>query len=215
MLPIVPVPRMWPGATIVILGSGPSLTPDDVAALGYYRSTRNLRILAINTTWEIAPWADCLYAPDPKWWKWHWQAVRDRFYGPFKYVLDFSEEAEAAGAERLNFRTGTGVSDDPRTVYTGGHSGYSATNVSVHFGASRIVLLGYDLQPDANGRDHHHRPHPDQSVVPYDLWRGTYETLIAPLEARGIEIVNASRATAITAIPRVTLEEVLSTPWHA
>jgi hypothetical protein len=212
MLPIASVPRLWPGATFVCLGSGPSLTVDDVFAIGCYRETRNFRVIAVNTTYQIAPWADVIYAPDPKWWGWHGEDVSARCHG-LKYTLEHSEAAEKAGAQRLNYRFGGGICTDPTTVCTGGHGGFQAINVSVHLGASRILLLGYDLQADpSHGHHHHHRPHPDHSVVPYGAWRTVYETLMAPLDALGIEILNCSRATAITAIPRARLEDVLRRP---
>lgn len=214
MLPVVPVPRLWPGATIVCLGSGPSLTPEDIHAIGCYRHARNLRVIAVNTTYQLAPWADVLYAPDEKWWAWHGANVSRVYQGSLKFTLSQEEYAERAGAQRLDWRSGGGLSLDPRRVMTGGHGGYQAINLSVHLGARRIILLGYDLQADTqHGHDHVHHPHPDRSVVPYEQWRSIYETLIPALDAIDVEIVNCSRATAITALPRASLEEVLERPW--
>lgn len=203
------MPRLWPGATIVCLGSGPSLTQDDVFAIACVRDVRHLRVITVNTTYQLAPWADVIYAPDEKWWGWHGEDVSARCRG-LKLTLSQDEHAARAGAHRLDWRSGGGLSTDPRRVMTGGHGGYQAINVSVHLGASRILLLGYDLQADpSTDHVHHHRAHPDHSVVPYERWRAVYETLMAPLGALGIEILNCSRATAITAVPRASLDEAL------
>jgi len=209
MLPIVTVPRLWPGATVICLGSGPSLVPGDVDALASRGRQRQPHyVIAVNDAYRLAPWADVLYAPDARWWGWH-GAGASSFPGR-KYTLDDSEAAAAAGAERLNYRSGGGLSDDPTTIMTGGHAGYQAINVAVHLGAARIILLGYDLQPEeATGRHHYFGDHPDGSHVPYDEWRDIYQTLLKPLARRNITIVNASRATAIVAIPRQPLADVL------
>jgi len=190
------------------------LSASDVSLVGAARRACNLRVIAINDTYALAPWADVLYAPDEKWWGWHGDHV-SRVYHGLKYTLATDGPAEAAGALRLNFRSGGGLTDDPTTVMTGGHSGPQAINLSVHLGAARVVLLGYDLQAaPSNGSDHYFGAHPDCSRVPYESQRDVYTSLVAPLHAQGITIVNATRATAITAIPRVRLEDVLCTPWY-
>ena len=45
------VSRLWPGSTVVCIGSGPSLTPEDVA---YVRG--KARVIAINRSVDLAPW---------------------------------------------------------------------------------------------------------------------------------------------------------------
>jgi len=66
MLTPVPVPRLWPGATVACLASGPSLTRADVALV----RAQGLPTIVVNTTYQMAPWADVLYACDAKWWAW-------------------------------------------------------------------------------------------------------------------------------------------------
>ena len=212
MLPIVAVPRLWPEAIIVCLGSGPSLTPEDISYLWRARAANPaIRVIAINNTWTLARWADVLYAPDPIWWGWHGVEVARMFTGR-KYTLEDNDAgvAEAAGAQRLNYKSGLGMSDDPTTILTGGHAGYQAPQVAVHLGARKVVLLGYDLQPDAAGRNHFFGEHPDGSHVPYDTWRESYQSLRDSMLDRQVPIVNASRETSITAIPRVTLAEAFA-----
>jgi hypothetical protein len=51
----------------------------------------------------------------------------------------------------------------PGWVRTGGHSGYTAINLAVHLGATRIVLLGYDMMASPQGAHHFFGAHPDGS----------------------------------------------------
>lgn len=197
-----PVPRAYPGATIVCLGCGPSLTKDDVAKV-----RGRAVVIAINDAYRLAPWADVLYACDGKWWGWHPEALA--FRGA-KYALDRYAQRFAGVAVLKN--TGTkGLERDPKGLRTGRNSGYQAINLAVHFGAARIILLGYDLGPDHKGRTHWFGDHPDRVVSPYRLMRQEFLTLVAPLKEAAVEVVNCSRRTALEAFPVKPLEEILPT----
>ena len=102
-----------------------------------------------------------------------------------------------------------GLSTDPGALRSGGHSGFQAINLAVHLGASRIVLLGYDTQP-TGGRDHYFGAHPHGYKMPFDMFRWLFPSIVAPLEALGVAIVNCSRETALDCFPRRPLHEGLS-----
>ena len=74
------VERLWEGETVVCLASGPSLTPADVE---YVRG--KARVIVINTTVLLAPWADVLYACDARWWQWHHKTVKG--FAGMKFAL--------------------------------------------------------------------------------------------------------------------------------
>lgn len=207
MVALASVPRCWPGATIVCLGSGPSLHQDDLLTV----QRAPCRVLAISDALRLAPWADVHYAPDDRWWGWHarW-ALRCPVF--LRYTLSPRVAFEHPVVQVINYRSGVQVSDDPALLYTGGHAGFQAPQLARHLGAARIVLLGYDAQPDVGGRHHFFGDHPDGTHLPYDQWRDVYSVLHRELTARGVTVVNASRSTAITAVPRVSLDEALCDP---
>lgn len=194
------VPRLWPGSTIVVLASGPSLTPQDVA---YCRG--RAKVIAVKDAIRLAPWADVLYGcgADPgDWWKRHGDSLKD--FSGLRYTLD----SNASRWATVLRNTGpVGLELDPSGVRTGKNSGYQAVNVAVHLGARRIVLLGFDLE----GNTHFCGPHPDSYSRPnYREFAELFDTLVAPLQTLGVEVFNASRSTTLTAFPRVSLEEALS-----
>lgn len=192
----------WEGEIAVCVGSGPSLLEDDLL----YCRERGARIVVVNDAVRLAPFADVLYAPDGQWWK---TAPYEAFAVPRLLTLD-----PTAGGPRLvellNYRSGDGLSLDPTTVKSGGHGGYQAINLAVHFRPRRIVLLGYDMCAAADGRNHFFGEHADGSHINYDAHLGAYYTLIKPLAKLNIEIVNASRVSAINAFPRVSLADALA-----
>jgi hypothetical protein len=210
---MIPVPKLWPGATIVCLASGPSLTTEDVAAV------RGLRTIAINTTYRLAPWADVLYAADDSWWQWERAEVARTFAGLKYSVETFPAEQvrktpqhdhrAAAGVTVLRNTGITGLERDPSGLRTGQNSGYQAVNLAYHLGAKRIILLGYDMQKAKDGRKHWHEPHRADRPSPFFMMQTHFGTLVEPLREARVEIVNCSRVTALTAFPRRVLADVL------
>lgn len=203
----VPVPKLWPESTIVCLGSGPSLTKADVDAC------RSARVIAIKNTIELAPWADVLYGSG-------WDAGGDTWWsreGPkltfpgLRYTLD--ERARVwASVLNLDLDGEGGLSLDPSSLRSGGHSGFQAINLAVHLGAKRVVLLGYDTQPTPTGKDHYFGSHPHGVRPPYHLFQWLFPTIVEPLQALGVTVINASRETALTCFPRMTIQEALTCP---
>lgn len=189
------VPRLWPGSTIVCLGAGPSLTPQDVD-LCRGRGP----VIAINGSYTMAPWAEVLYACDNKWWLWHKGAPT---FPGLKFALD-ARARQWPGVTVLRNTGDSGLELDPTGLRTGRNSGYQAINLAVHLGATRVILLGYDMQGD-----HWHKPHPDGSRPPFLICLKHFASLVAPLQAAGVEILNCTRRTALTAFPCVALDDAL------
>lgn len=200
---IARAPRLCPGGTVVCLGSGPSLTPADVDACRG-RAT----VIAVNDAWRLAPWADALMASDAAWW-----AVNRGV--PAFVGLKYSLEADAArwpGIAVLQITGDKGVELEPTGLRTGRNSGAAAINLAVHFGAARVLLLGYDAQAKDEAHSHWFGAHqrPLRGASPYGLFRQMFESMVQPLKDAGVAVVNCSRETALDCFPRQPLAEVLS-----
>jgi len=198
---VITVPCRWPGETVVCIGGGPSLTPEDVLRV-YGR-----RVIAINDAYRLAPWADVLYAADKKWIDWH-DGV-PMFMGP-KYTVESREQTDRPDWHVLRLTGPLGLERDANGLRSGHNGGYQAINLAVHLGASRIVLLGYDMAPNPDGPSHWFGEHPDKRPSPYPEMREAFDSLVDPLKAIGVEVVNCSRRTALTAFPMRTLDEVFA-----
>ena len=77
-------------------------------------------------------------------------------------------------------------------------------------GAARIVLLGYDAE-FTDGRKHWHDDHPPEleNATSVADWPRLFGILARRAQRSGVQIVNASRATALECFPRVELEAAL------
>jgi hypothetical protein len=207
---VVIVPRLWPGATFVCIGGGPSLTREDVDRCRQVRAENaSVITIAINDAYRLAPWADVLYACDDRWWRWqHGQRRQeiDAFTG-LRYSID-PRAARQPGVRVLRNTGPEGLETAPTGLRTGKNSGYQAINLAVHLGAARILLLGYDMQRTAN-KEHWFGDHPLPTRSPYAVFRVYFRSLVRPLAKAGVEVINCSRTTALDTFPLADLDEML------
>lgn len=87
-------------------------------------------------------------------------------------------------------------------------SGEGALALAAHRGARRIILLGYDCQ-HTGGRAHWHPDHPGiGNAKKPERWHEHFRKLARDLGA-AVEIVNATRETALRVFPLISLEAAL------
>ena len=198
------VPRSWVGQTAIVVATGPSLTQDDVT----FCQGRG-HVIAINDAYRLAPWADCLYATDAKWWNWHkgvpefagakWSMRHNAWNGLCVKYPD---------VQLLRNSGPDGLEHEPTGLKNGRNSGYAAINLAYLYGATRIVLLGYDMQA-VKGKSHFFGEHPNKQKSPYPQFRTRMASLVKPLAKRGVKIVNCSRNSALTCFPKADLRATL------
>lgn len=149
-----------------------------------------------------------LYAADARWW---------RVYGP-EVERDCSSElwtcANRSYGLPLNHIEAVdepGLCTRPGRIHTGLNSGYQAIGLAFMWGASRIVLLGYDMQRGPKGESHHHGDHegglPNLGTM-YE-WARRMVQLGIDLRAQGVDVVNATRRTALRCFERLPIHEAL------
>lgn len=171
----------------------------------------------MNDAWRIAPWVDVLYAADGDWWA-HHEGV-PAFDGerwsqddgqPGHSRRKLREVAPHYGIRVVRSVAGPGVSFDAAYIRLGFNSGFQALNLAVLFGAARIVLLGFDMQA-TGGRAHFFGQHP----APLRARGACFKKFIkafneaAPqLASAGVEVINATRETALTCFPRARIEDL-------
>ena len=182
----------WDGMTVVCMASGPSLTEEDAEKVRVWRRSSNQhRVIVTNTTYQMAPWADVLYAMDAAWWRRYGARAKQEFSG-----------------ERLTIARGVCPDATKIDIFRGGKSGAGAMSLASHRGAARIILLGYDCQY-TGGKRHWHGDHPKGlgNCVSLPKFPAQFEQMARHLKHR--EIINASRSTALAFWPRMDLEEAL------
>ncbi len=209
------VPREWPGETCFILGGGPSLRGFNAEML------RGHRVIVINNSYLLAPWADVLLYCDRSWWLAHRRRWKDPkgneqpgalelFTGKYRVSIATSED----GTRRMRSAGVSGLETRPDALRHGSNSGYLAIGLAYHFGVSRIVLLGYDMHVDGK-QTHWHAGHPNhtpevQAKSLRELFLPHFRTLAEPLKRAGVEVLNATPGSALTCWPHKPLSEILA-----
>lgn len=145
-----------------------------------------------NSTFKACPWADALFAMDRDWWTKYLREVDETFRGE-----RFSNN-KLSGKMRVTHVT----------INAHANSGIGAIATALAAGASKVILLGYDCQ-HTGGQTHWHGDHPNGlgNAAKVDKWPEKFALFKA--ENKDANIINASRETALTMFPRMTLEDAL------
>jgi hypothetical protein len=214
---------VWAGATCAIIGGGPSITPDQLADLKRLRDACGWRVIAVNTAYLAANYAEICYFADSKWWRWH----KDReefkaFQGLKVSIQQTGDEIDDDSVHMLRNAAGVphdganfgdsqagGLSPWPNALRTGLNGGYQALGLAIALGATRIVLLGYDMKFTA-GKSHFHGGHPDK-LQDDGVYRTQYAKFFELLKLPpGVTVLNASPDSLLKCFPKVNLKEVVS-----
>jgi hypothetical protein len=198
------IEKRWGGATVFVAATGPSLTPE-VASL-----VRGNRVVAVNDAYKLFPFADVLYACDAKWWDVHKGCpgfLGERWSSHEKGGSNDKREAGAKyGLKLVAGRSGETFRTDGAIAY-GSNSGFQAVNLAILFGASRIVLVGFDMR-EVGGRRHFfgEHPRPLRSGGCFQSWAAKFASAAKCLPA-GVQVVNATPGSAVKAFPFVKLDD--------
>lgn len=111
----------------------------------------------------------------------------------------------------INYAVGEdrqGLGED--MIHTGNNSGYQSINLAYLLGATKIVLLGFDMQRSL-GKGHWHGDHPGglNRHNNFTGWLKRFPKLAEDLANRGVEVINSTRMTALTCFKTKPLEEAL------
>lgn len=197
----------WSGQTCVIVASGPSAKQANLEA-----ARDKVRVIVINTSWRLAPWADVLYACDGRWWMQNPDAAKN-----FRGLL-ISQDA-VARRHHPNVRLivctrkcNHLLMEQPGVIGWGGNGGFHALNLAAQFHVKRIVLVGFDMRLDRGL--HWHGKHPPGMNNPaqkqIDNWRKAVDGIAPEFTTLGIDVINASPVSALTAYPKMSLEDALA-----
>ena len=159
-----------------ILATGPSMSQ---AVADSVRG--RCKAAAVSDAFRLAPWADVLVSADRKWWDYH----RPAYDGP-KYSA-----VEAQGVERF------------KGAISGENSTLLAMKVAVSLGATRLLLLGVDMQ-GSHFFGPHHEPRWNTKPERFEVFKRQF----AEYRPKSVEVVNCTPGSGLKCYPMARLEEV-------
>lgn len=200
-----PVMPRWSGRCVVA-ATGPSLT-EAVA-----KRCESERCIAVNDAYRLMPFAEVLYGGDAEWWEVHggcadflgekWSAHDDGMNPKLA-------EAHLYGLRLVAGRDAPGFSFDAARIHYGGNAGFQAINLAILFGATKILLVGFDMRVKGKKR-HFFGDHPEglTNAAVYEHFIPAFEAGAESLPAH-IEVVNCTPGSALKCFPQMSLERAL------
>lgn len=167
-----------------VLATGPSMSQ------AVADSVRHLRCVAVSNAYQLAPWAEAMVSVDIAWWKHHPEALA--FPGR-KFCV-----GQVEGTEQYK-------------IPGGSNSGLYGLHVAHMLGATRILLLGFDMHGT-----HYFGPHPKKRVEN----AGHYELKNTPPHRfevfkrqfaywKRCEVINCTPGSALDCYPKMDLADAL------
>jgi hypothetical protein len=195
----------WAGRTVCVIASGPS-APATVA-----RIERRPTSIAINRSYELAPWADALYAVDRNFWVGYPLAFRFaglKIAGP--HACDKFPILQRVNIAWSSDHSATLVPcrGPIGTLGSGLNSGFQAVNLAAQLGAARIALVGFDFRP-RHWHPDHDRPCRNPQPESVSEWARILDDAAPIYRAWGVDIVNCSPISTLTAYRRADIREAL------
>jgi hypothetical protein len=200
--------KPWPGATVAILGTGPSLCGSDVALV-----RGRARVIAINDAMDLAPWAEILYSSDQMW----WSRPKGATFTGAKFGIAPRKNRDHRfplhpDVHVLRNTGPFGLETDPSGLRHGHNSGFAAINLAVHLGAARILLLGYNMGP-VDRRLHFNGARGNGAN--FGRFARAYDTIVAPLKALGVSVLNCTPRSHLRCFPTADLRDALGSAQAA
>lgn len=192
------VPKIWPGSQCFVICSGASVAKQ-LAQIARLRA----RIIAVKHGILARPDADVLFlsgegTPTIA------RELMPMFRGQYIVVRGKSQALPTEVKRLSRAKDHTTLCNLPDHV-SGRDAGTSAINLAYHFGATEIVLLGYDM----TGGHYCDHPLPFPPKDHFDRHMEFLPQLASDAKAKGIRIVNCSPISRVTAFERQPLEAFL------
>jgi hypothetical protein len=193
----------WTGRTVAILASGPS-----TKKAGVHLLKDRITTFAIKRNVELAPWAEAVYGCDYPWWK-SVRGLPDFKGAKFAYADRACDQFGCQKVKIPDVKADRLVFDEVGSVGAGGNSGFQALNLAVQFGASRVILVGFDFTGEHWYGRNNWQGGGNPSESNFKRWRTTLDAAAPVLAERGVEVVNASPNSTVKAYPKRSIEDAL------
>lgn len=230
------IPKKMKNQKCFILGGGPSIyevfaVPTELQKMvkeqlapasmadQYMSSIHDKNVIAVNSAFRFGRWIDLVYFGDCKWLDWN---KHDLFEFPGLKITSckrWEQKAPGKDVRYVPFDTkhDSGISPAPNKVAWNKNSGAAAIDLAIKMGATKIVLIGYDMKLDDDGWSHHHGYHRerkpqegnDRHTPPFERYKKLMPKVVGEAKKQGVEMVNVSPGTTLEVPEQCSLKEAL------
>lgn len=197
----------WRGECVAIVASGPSTKTAKVEQL-----RNRIHVIAIKENVNLCPWADVVYGCDEAWW------VHRKGLPEYKGIK-ISQAVRACAVYKdihkvdiIDPRGEEILLEKPGLIGSGSNSGFQGLNLAEQFGATGILLVGFDVHrkqglhwygPNTADR----MSNPDENN--FKRWIKAFTAAAPGIKARGVDVVNASHGSALDCFRKASIDVAL------
>ena len=199
--------KLWKNAAVYIIGGGPSLIGQDLCIKGGLESLlKTKRVIGVNNAYQFGDWVDVCYFGDAKWLDWHAHILKDY---PGLVISSNPKMRDHKTVLYLQRGKSRGIEERKKMIAWNRSSGASAINLAIHLGASKIILLGYDMKRNDKVKNFH-RDHRERNpeANPFERFLKVFPKIKKDADKMGIEILNATPDSAIDCFRKVDIRDV-------
>jgi len=196
----------------VVIGTGPSLTPEQIAKVSH------LRKFGANRAFEFG--VDVLHGCNYQFWDHYWPQVKD--LPCHKWTTRPELEGKYEGLNYIREEWIDGLSTDKSYIAAHHGTGPQVLNLALHYGCKKIILIGWDMRFNGKVTDRNYtgdRHYFGEDELTKNHWprtgpQGELAGLIKEMETihpedYDIEIVNCTPNSAMTCFPMADLDDVI------
>lgn len=198
----------WEGATVAIIGNGPSLKGLDLSPLARHK------VITTNNSYKLFPSSDVQMCSDR-----HWLKDYPNFIDEFKggmIVVTRPEAVKRLDPRMVRMKTvKIWATQQPficSHILAEGHTSVSTSiSLSVLRGAKTILLFGVDLKSGPNGERRSTGDEPDNATAKarYKMMNDHFCQQAKYVKERGVEVLNCNLGSMLTAYPKISVEDGL------
>jgi hypothetical protein len=187
---------------VYIIGGGPSVLKTPIHLI------HDRHVIGVNNAYKLGNWIDVCWFGDSRWFRWNREGLKN-FKGLLVTCQRKLRSTNGYDIKSLLKGKQAGIEKKRHKICWNGSSGGSAINLAYHFGARRIVLIGFDMHA-ADGKYNYHDDYPEKrtAVNPYKKFLMAFPAIKKDAKKLGLEILNATPGSKIKEFPIVNLEDV-------
>lgn len=225
------IERKYEGETAILVATGPSLNNDQIGIVHKAHTAGNCRVITVNNSYQLAPWADAHMACNDNWWRHYWPidpVLREMKADKYTRYKDIAKDY---GILYIHTIVKDGLSTDPSVLHINHGSGPLGINLALLYGIKKLLLIGHDMKfsKDYNGRRKKagSKPRHFFGEYPKELshWPSVkvglskpgvldglieaYKKMVPQLPSIGMEVINCTPDSELKCFPMSTLEKEL------
>jgi len=202
------VPRILEGETVFVIGGGLSLDGFD------WTPIHDFKIIGCNDAYLLGDWVDICYSGDNDWLRVHSKRAKYKNFKGLKISCSPNPLPRSAAGTKWLRRWQKGIVRKPERIAWNTNTGASAITLAVKMGATKIVLLGFDMKLGKKNGEYRNNWHPNEFDVPNPdtfpmHYKGFESVKKALTDYPKIQVLNAGPDSELDLFTRTTVKEVI------